>query len=595
MTRRRGGGRTRGLVAMIAVAGLTLGACGGGDSADSPAEEPSEEPATEDTTAATEAPAEETTEETLVEETIAPEENLDPVFGGTLRYAIEAEVDGLNPTQNNISAPGYVILNAVFDPLFSYNSEGVAVPFLAESGEPSEDFKDWTVTLREGVTFHDGTPLNADALLANFASLRASALPSLAVNPFFPAVNADGTDPAIEKVDDLTVIFHLLDPQAYFPANLVGQLGMVASPTWLAASAEDPTLNQAPVGTGPFAFESRSEDSVTRVVRNDDWWYGDVYLDAVEFLPVTDADLRVELMTSGEIDALHTTHFPAIETLEEEGFKQVIDETGEESFGMINVAAPPFDDIRARQALALAAPIEEYQLLINEGLGTRANGRFIPSSPYYNAAVTQVGDDIAAAQPLVAEYCAERGGETNPLLATTTCTDGKINMELQWSGPSVVQSRIADILEAAWSEAGFNVTRQEIPQDDHIIQVAIGAYNVVTWRQFGAPEPAVDNVWLLCRTIGGISLNWPRNCDEARDDTLLAAAASTDPAERASLYQEAEQMIADAYTYIFFNHTRWSNAFADNVYGACDSVLPNGDQARCTVNGAGPLSTLWMD
>ena len=591
MTPRRGSGGARGFIAMLAIAGLTLGACGGGDSADSPADEP----ATEDTTSDTQAPADEpVTEDTLVEETIAPEVNLDPVFGGTLRYAIEAEVDGLNPTQNNISAPGYVILNAVFDNLFTYNADGAAVPFLAESGTPSEDLMDWTVTLREGVTFHDGTPVNADALIANFQSLRASALPSLAINPFFPPKNEDGTDPGIEKVDDLTVIYHLLDPAAFFPAYLVGQLGMVASPAWLEAAAADPTLNQQPVGTGPFKFDNRSEDSVTTFVRNDDWWYGDVYLDAVEFMPVTDGDLRTELMLNGELDAMHTTHFPSIALLEEEGYKQVLDETGEESFAMLNSSVPPFDDIRARQALALSAPNDEYQLLINEGYATRANSRFIPSSPYYNTDVQQVSDDIAAAQPLVAEYCAERGTETNPLLAMETCTDGKINIELQWAGPSVVQSRIADILEGAWSEAGFNIVRQEIPQDDHIIQVAIGAYNVVTWRQFGAPEPAVDNVWLLCRTIGGISLNWPRNCDEARDEVLLAAGATTDPAERASLYQQAEQMIADAYTYIFFNHTRWSNAFADNVYGICDRVLPNGDTARCTTNGSGTLDTVWM-
>ena len=591
MTPRRGSGGARGFIAMLAIAGLTLGACGGGDSADSPADEP----ATEDTTSDTQAPADEpVTEDTLVEETIAPEVNLDPVFGGTLRYAIEAEVDGLNPTQNNISAPGYVILNAVFDNLFTYNADGAAVPFLAESGTPSEDLMDWTVTLREGVTFHDGTPVNADALIANFQSLRASALPALAINPFFPPKNEDGTDPGIEKVDDLTVIYHLLDPAAFFPAYLVGQLGMVASPAWLEAAAADPTLNQQPVGTGPFKFDNRSEDSVTTFVRNDDWWYGDVYLDAVEFMPVTDGDLRTELMLNGELDAMHTTHFPSIALLEEEGYKQVLDETGEESFAMLNSSVPPFDDIRARQALALSAPNDEYQLLINEGYATRADSRFIPSSPYYNTDVQQVSDDIAAAQPLVAEYCAERGTETNPLLAMETCTDGKINIELQWSGPSVVQSRIADILEGAWSEAGFNIVRQEIPQDDHIIQVAIGAYNVVTWRQFGAPEPSVDNVWLLCRTIGGISLNWPRNCDEARDEVLLAAGATTDPAERASLYQQAEQMIADAYTYIFFNHTRWSNAFADNVYGICDRVLPNGDTARCTTNGSGTLDTVWM-
>lgn len=590
MTRRPVRAGARRLLALTVVGGLVLAACGGSDS------ESTEEPET--TTEATDAPdtSEPATESTLVEVTIAPEVELEPQFGGTLRYAIEADVDGLNPTQNNIAASGYVILNAVFDTLASYDADDNAVADLAESFTPNDDYTQWEVKLREGVLFHDGTPLNADAVVANFRSLRASALPALAVNPFFPPApaTADEPDPAIDVVDDLTVRFNLLDANLLFPATLTGQLGMIASPTWLAAAAADPTLNQQPVGTGPFKFESRSEDSVTRFVRNDDWWGGDVYLDAVEFLPVTDTQTRGELLLNGEIDALHTTSFPLIAELEAEGFQQVLAETGEESFGMLNASVPPFDDLRARQAVTLASPIEQYNLLINEGLSTRANGRFIPTSPNYNPDVVQLGDDIEAAKPLVAEYCAEKGTETNPLTGGPTCTDGKINMELQWSGPSVDQTRIADLLEQAYSEAGFNVIRQEIPQDDHIIQVALGQYNMVTWRQFGSPGIAPDNVWLLCRTVGFISLNWPRYCDEERDAKLLEAQVTEDPAARAAIYQEVEQMIADAATYIFFNHTRWSNAFADNVYGVCNGVLPDGSTALCTSNGAGRLNQIWL-
>jgi peptide/nickel transport system substrate-binding protein len=569
---------------------LVLAACGGSDSESTDVTDEGS-----DTTEATTAP-EPVTEETLVEVTIAQEVEIEPQFGGTLRYAIEADVDGLNPTQNNIAASGYVILNAVFDTLASYDENDNAVADLAESFTPNDDYTQWEVKLREGILFHDGTPLNAEAVVANFRSLRASALPALAVNPFFPPAPAtpEEPDPAVDVVDDLTVRFNLLDANLLFPATLTGQLGMVASPTWLAAAAADPTLNQQPVGTGPFKFESRSEDSVTRFVRNDDWWGGDVYLDAVEFLPVTDTQTRGELLINGEIDALHTTGFPLIAELEAEGFQQVLDETGEESFGMLNSSVPPFDDLRARQAVTLASPIEQYNLLINEGLSTRANGRFIPTSPNYNSDVVQLGDDIAAAQPLVAEYCAEKGTETNPLTGEPVCTDGKINMELQWSGPSVDQTRIADLLEQAYSEAGFNVIRQEIPQDDHIIQVALGQYNMVTWRQFGSPGIAPDNVWLLCRTVGFISLNWPRYCDEERDAKLLEAQITSDPDARAAIYQEVEQMINDAATYIFFNHTRWSNAFADNVYGVCNATLPDGSTARCTNNGAGRLAQIWL-
>ena len=135
-------------------------------------------------------------------------------------------------------------------------------------------------------SFHDGTPLNAEALQINFETQRADPLVGLAVKPFFPE------EGATELLDDLTIVYNLAESNVYFPGTVSGQLGMIASPTWLAAALEDPNLNQAPVGTGPFAFESRSQDSTTKFVRNDDWWGGDVYLDAIEFIPVTDPDTR---------------------------------------------------------------------------------------------------------------------------------------------------------------------------------------------------------------------------------------------------------------------------------------------------------------
>ena len=102
------------------------------------------------------------------------------------------------------------------------------------------------------------------------------------------------------------------------------------------------------------------------------------------------------------------------------------------------------------------------------------------------------------------------------LAVRRVCTDGKINMEYQFSGPSVVQTRISEILNEGWKVA-FNVKFDELSQADHIQQTALGLYNVNTWRQFGATDPWADNVWLLCRTVGVISLNWPRYCDPARD------------------------------------------------------------------------------
>ena len=88
------------------------------------------------------------------------------VADGTLRIAVEAASDGLNPTANNFAQAAYMMGYAIYDPLFYVDTDGQWFPFLAESAEPLGDGSTWEVKVREGITFHDGTPLNADALIA---------------------------------------------------------------------------------------------------------------------------------------------------------------------------------------------------------------------------------------------------------------------------------------------------------------------------------------------------------------------------------------------------------------------------------------------
>jgi peptide/nickel transport system substrate-binding protein len=582
---------------------LVAAACGGSSDSDADSDTGTDsteaaaetEPEAEAEPEADEAPVDSVDADQAIEteDVVEAEEEAGPTAGGTLRYGLEADVNGINPATSSLSSPGLMMGNSVFDTLTAYTPEGEAVPYLAESVTPNDDFTVWTVKLREGITFHDGTPLNAEAVQVNFETQRGDPLVGLAVRPFYPE------EGATTLVDDLTIQFNLIagEGNAVFPGALSGQLGMMASPAWLAAALEDPTLNQEPVGTGPFMFDSRSQDSITKFVRNEAWWNGDVWLDAIEFVPVPDPDTRNDLLFNGEIDALQTTNQASIaDLMDDDSIQNIIDENGEESFAMINSAVPPFDDIRARQALTLATPLENYRSLIGLGVTRDANGPFVPESKYYNPDVVQLGDDPDGALALVAEYCGERGSEINATLGegVTTCTDGKINVELQWSGPSVVQTRIADLLDAGWSNAGFNVNFNELPQDEHILQAATGQYNVVTWRQFGATDPALDNVWLMCRNIGGISLNWPKYCDESRDALLLEAQASTDEATRVALYQELSQKLNDDYLYVFFNHTMWDNAFAENVRGMCDRLAPEGAATQCVTNGRSWFSSVYF-
>ena len=289
-------------------------------------------------------------------ESVAPtitepaEEAVDPdeiQRGGVLRVAMEADSDGINPVANNYATAGGTMGRAIFDPMFVMDADGNWVPYLAAGAAPVEGTTSWQIFLREGVMFHDGTEMTADDAIAAFEAQLADPIISLAVAPSFPAENR------IEKIDDYTVQYNLLRQTAHFPANLASQLGMVPSAAYIAAAAEDETLNQTPVGQGPFRIVSRAQDDKTVVEKFDGYWQGPdaVYLDGIEFLPITDTALAAERITAGDIDMLSTSNPDAILTLRDaDGVSTIENVFSSENDIMMNTRAAPFDDIRVRQA-----------------------------------------------------------------------------------------------------------------------------------------------------------------------------------------------------------------------------------------------------
>ncbi len=591
---------------------LVAAACGGGDGDDGGDAQPSQAVETTETVAAPE-PAE--TDDGEVEEAAAPtdaapdDEPLvapvdttttttppedgeaaveapaepEPQFGGTLRVAVEAESDGLNPAANNFAVAAYVMTYPVFDPVAYWDTKGQWIPYLAEF-TPIDEGRSWQMKLRDGVRFHDGTALDAGDVIATFNAQLADPIVSLAVRPYYP----EDISEAITVIDDLTVQFNPIDQFAFFPQFITSQLGMIAPSEWLAAAAEDPNLNQYPVGTGPFMIESRTQDEVTVLVRNPDYWAADItdiYLDRIEVYPITDPVIAAERIAAGDIDLMVTSNSDAILTLRDSEAVQTIENVrSSEDFAMMNIEQPPFDDIRARQALTFATDRDAYVALIRQGVSPPADTMFHPDLIWHNPDVKQETNMPERAGPLVAEYCAD---------FPANCTDGRINMELQYSGPSIAQTRIAELLIDSW-EPYFNVTEQELLQDAHIIEVALGQFNVVTWRQFGAVDPDNDVLWIECRAISFISLNWPRDCDPERDALMYEQRASTDLERRVEIWHWIQENIRDSYTYIFFNHANWTIGAGDHVQNICGQTSPTGVELFCNNQGRVQLHQVWL-
>ena len=615
----RGRARVRWLAVPLAAA-LLAGACGGGDADSGPSAETGQVTASEteaDTSAdagastatgaadedgaASGAPDDTQEEEKLLAPvdtttTLPPDADGDgaseqpvepePQFGGTLRVAVEAEGDGLNPAANSFAVSAYVMTYPVFDPVAYWDEQGRWIPYLAESFTPIDGGASWQMKLREGVRFHDGTALDADDAVATFKAQLADPIVSLAIRPFYPAI-----DEAVEKIDDLTVQFNLIHVSAAFPRFVASQLGMIAPSEWLERAASDPTLNQMPVGTGPFMIESRTQDDVTVLVRNPDYWAAgltDVYLDRIEIYPITDTAIAAERLAAGDIDLMVTSNSDAILTLRDakaDGVGTIENIRSSEDFAMMNTEVPPFDDIRARQALTFATDRDAYVLLIRQGTAPAADTMFHPDLIWHNPNVQQETNMPERAGPLVAAYCADNPGN---------CTDGKINIQLQYSGPSVAQTRIADLLIDSWEDY-FNITQDELLQDDHITEVVLGFWNVVTWRQFGAVDPDNDVLWITCLAIGFISLNFPRYCDEEREALLYEQRAIDDVDRRVEIWHEIQQNIRDSYSYIFFNHANWTIGHRDNVENICDQTSPaDGITLFCNNQGRVQLHQVWL-
>jgi peptide/nickel transport system substrate-binding protein len=531
-----------------------------------------------DTTTTTAPPP--TDGEDAVEAPAEPE----PQYGGTLRIGAFAEGDGLNPASNAFSTPVYLMAHPVFDPLAYYDTAGQWIPVLAESWTKVGDGTSWQMKVREGVRFHDGTELDADDVVATFQAQLADPVISIAFRPGF-----DPEEP-IRKVDDYTVEFVGVRPSAHLPNAFTSQLGMILPSEWLERAAADASLNQMPVGTGPFMVESRIQDEVTVLVRNPDYWAADmidIYLDRIEVYPIPDSAVAAQRLIAGELDLIVASETGAILTLREAADRGVVtfeNQRADESLLFINAQSAAFSDIRARRALTFATDRDLYAELVREGTVQAADTMFHPDLIWRNPDIVQETNMPERAAPLVAEYCTD---------FPENCSDGKINMRFVVPGPSVESDRTVDLMAATWGEF-FNLDTSVKPLDEMIIDVAIGNYDVALADAFGSVDPDNDVIFMECGSISFISLNFTRHCDPERDELIYEQRAIDDLDRRVEIWHRIQEINRDSYTVIFLTHTNFTIGARDNVHNICGQIGPTGDELFCNNQGRIWPNQIWL-
>lgn len=389
------------------------------------------------------------------------DESGDPKQGGTLTVADFGEPRVLNPAQTYANgATGGSAMAAIYDTLMRYDfTSGTFEPQLAES-LTSDDDTTWTLKLRDGVTFTDGTPLDADAVLASLKYYEAN----YAYQSLLLLANVADT----KKADDLTVVFTLRSPWATFPNMLAQGPGMVMAP---AAYANPKAFK--PIGAGPFVFEKYAPGEELVLNANKDYWAGAPHLDALRFIWLGGADdqPKLDALESGDADTAYLRDAAVVEKARDKGISGMMLATGLGDNLWINTReGSPGADPRVRQAINYAFDPEAYVERTLNGAGLPTKSMFAESSPWYTG-VTPPAADAEKAKALLEEAKADG-------------FDGKIS----YSHAADASSQAGAVAIKAMLEAvGFKVTLDPVRSVadqvqklyvDHDYDLAVGATTI---------------------------------------------------------------------------------------------------------------------
>ncbi|MFB9151411.1 ABC transporter substrate-binding protein [Roseovarius ramblicola] len=426
-------------------------------------------------------------------------------------------------------------------------------PALATDWEISGDGTVYTFNLREGVTFHDGTPFDAEAVKFNFDRMLDENHPYHDTGPF-PLSFFFGAVEKTEAVDDMTVRFTLNAPYAPFLSNLAYPTGLIVSPEAVKADGEN--FGRNPVGTGPFKFVEWQSNARVVVDRYEGYWGENAGTQAVVFRPITDANTRVAEMLAGGIDMM--VEVPPTSMGQFEGAEYTVHEQAGPHvwFLILNAKEGPFADMKVRQAANYAINKEAIVNDVLEGTATVAAGPTPPAFAWaYNEELDPYPYDPEKARQLISEAGAE-GAEL-----TFYVTEGGSGM----LDPVPMGTAIQADLEAV----GFDVTIETYEWNTFLGEVNPGLEGKADMAEMAWMTNDPDTLpYLALRSEawpdkGGFNSGYYAN--ETVDNLLEKARTATDQEERAKLYREMQEIVQKEAPWVFIANWKQNAVTSDRV------------------------------
>ncbi len=439
----------------------------------------------------------------------APAQSGELPSGNSVTVAIAQDLDSMDPHKAVNAGTGEVLFN-IFEGLMKASPNGGVIPAVASDYEMSPDGMTYTFTLREGVTFHNGSAVTMEDVLYSLKRCAGSE------NNGVPLIAAFSNVQDIDEANGKVVV-SLKAPSLEFLNSMTAAI--------IPANSGD-TIAADPVGTGPFAFVSYSPQSSMEMERYGDYWGEAAHLDKVTFRIITDVNTTVLGLKGGTLDM--AIHLPNTVAPEVESSFTVLEDTMKLVQALyVNNTVKPFDDVRVRQAMYYAINVSEIIDFVCDGAGVPTGTSMYPAfTKYFVPELAQAyQQDLAKAGQLLAD-----AGYPNGFDMTIT---------VPANYPQHVETGL--VLAQQLEQVNIRATVQEVPWETWVSDVYKGRNFQTTVSGIAASDMTARE--MLERYTTPHSKNFIGFSNAEFDDVVGRAAASISMEEQVALYKRAQEIL----------------------------------------------------
>lgn len=459
----------------------------------------------------------------------------------TLVFGRGADSYTLDPQDSN-EIETWLVTRNIYETLVEYEKETTdVIPKLAKEWNVSEDGKTWTFKLQEGVTFHDGTDFNAEAVVFNFERMMDKDNPNRHGGSFsvyrgmFNGFKGEGSSiEEIKAIDEYTVEFTLAQPQATFLSNLGMHAFGIISPEALKKYGEK--INTNPVGTGPFKFVSWDPNDMISITKNDDYWVAGLpKLNNIIYKVIPDNSARLTALKNGELDIMVSLNPSDLGSVESDSKLKVhLRPPLNVGYLSINNLKEPFDNPKVRQAISHAVDKKGIASAYYYGLAEPVKNLLPSASWAYNDDIEGYEYDLDKAKALLAEAGYPNGFD----LEFSVTSNSRIYMQQP--------TKMVEAIKSSFEKIGINVKVVTMEWPTYLDQLRSGGHSIglIGWvGDNGDPDNFLYSTLSKNNTVKGSAQNHMFYINDEVSDLLMQAKSVIDQEERTKIYKKIQEIV----------------------------------------------------